>query len=74
MTAADNDGGNADASLLSIVLALSKLPDQDNNSSNGNADAGDASGKKTLVSNTAMADNNGGNADAGTLSVVLPKR
>jgi hypothetical protein len=44
-TAADVNGGNADAGLLSIVLPASNTPDHDNDANNDDADAKDAAGK-----------------------------
>ncbi len=70
-TAVDNDGGNVDASLLSIILLALKPPDHNDNSNNGDANAKDAAGKKTLVSNTTTVGNDGGNADSITSSVIL---
>ncbi len=48
-TAADVDGGGADAGRLSVVLPASNTPDHDNNANNNEADAKDAAGKKTLM-------------------------
>ncbi len=69
MATADDNGGNADASRLSIVLAMSKPPNHNDDSNDGNADAKYATRKKTLVSNATAAGNNGGNVDAGTSSI-----
>jgi hypothetical protein len=44
-TAADVDGGNADAGTLSVVLPASNTPDHDNDANNNDADAKDAAGK-----------------------------
>ncbi len=60
--------------MLSIILTASKPPNHNNNSNDGNADAKDAAGKKILVSNATASGNNGGNVDAGMLSIVLAAR
>ncbi len=72
--AADNDSGDPNASTLSVVLTASKPSKHNDDSSNSDADAEDAGGKKTLVSDATAAGNDGGNADAGTLSIVLAGR
>ncbi len=70
----DNDDCNADAITLSIVLAASKPLNHDNHSDNGKANAKDAPGKRTLVSNATSVGNDGGNADTSTLSIILAVR
>jgi hypothetical protein len=70
-TTVEVNGGDADAGTLSVVLALLNTPNHDNNADNDDANAKDASGKKTLVRDTTTAGGNNGNADAGMLSIVL---
>ncbi len=73
-TAADVDSGNTEVGTSSIVLASSNTLNQNNNADTGDANAEDASGRKTLVRNTTVAGDDGGDADAGTLSLVLVVR
>ncbi len=44
-TAADVDGGNADAGTLSVVLPASNTPDHNNDANSNDADAKDATRK-----------------------------
>ncbi len=47
--AADANGGNADARTSSVVFAASNTPNHDNDANNDDANAKDATGKKTLM-------------------------
>jgi hypothetical protein len=68
-TTADIDRGNADARTSSVVLAASNTPNYDNDANEDDADAKDATGKKTLMRDVTAARTGGG---ALALAVILP--
>jgi hypothetical protein len=68
-TAADVDGGNVDAGTSSVVLAASNTLDHDNDAKYDNANAEDATGKKTLMRDVTAAGTGGGTL---ALVVILP--
>ena len=57
-TAADINGDDADAGMLSVLLAASNTPDHYNNANDDYADAEDVAGKKTMMRNV-TAEGNG---------------
>jgi hypothetical protein len=70
-TAVDVDGGDVDAGTLSIILAASNTPNHDNNAKNDDANAKDATGRKTLMRDATAVGTGGG---ALALVVILPLR